>query len=186
MTDKAALREQAIAHRDRIRPEDEDIENVSTLFFDHVDLSGKIISVYWPMGKEFDSRYLIQDLMKTGKQIAIPVPARGGRVMSFRLWDGKTNLTQGSYGTMIPPEGELVEPDILVIPFLAFDRKGHRLGRGAGHYDATIASLRSKKEILTIGVGYAAQAVLFNLPAEEHDQPLDMVITPSGVHDFRL
>ena len=76
-------------------------------------------------------------------------------------------------------------PDILLIPFLSFDRYGYRLGQGGGYYDATLAHLREEKDILAIGMGYAQQAVLFKLPAEDHDQKMDMVITPQNVHDFR-
>jgi 5-formyltetrahydrofolate cyclo-ligase len=185
MSTKAELREQAIFHRDRIKPEDEDVEAASALFFDHVDAAGKVVAVYWPMGKEFDSRYLIQDLLKKNIAVVLPVASKATREMAFAPWDGKAELVKGDFGIMVPDTQERAEPDILVVPFLAFDRRGHRLGRGAGHYDATIGALRARRKILAIGLGYAGQAVLFNLPAEEHDAPLDLVITPSGVHDFR-
>ena len=186
MTDKKELREQAILHRDRIRPEDEDIEAASEHFFEHVACAGRTVAIYWPMGREFDSRYLVQDLFKKGVSVALPLASRESRVMTFAPWDGKSELIKGAFGIMVPDTAERVVPDILIVPFLAFDTRGNRLGRGAGHYDATLAHLRMKGEILAIGLGYAAQAVLFNLPAEDHDQRLDMVITPKGVHDFRL
>ena len=64
------------------------------------------------------------------------------------------------------------------MPLLAFDRRGHRLGYGEGYYDATLADLRARKKVIAVGLAYAQQAILFNLPAEDHDQPLDWIITP--------
>lgn len=186
MQDKDALREQAVYHRDRIKPEDEDIENAVLLFRDSVPLkSGQVVAAYWPLGREFDVRYLIDETLKAGATVALPIARKSSREMQFAPWDGKSELVKGEWGIFMPPTQERVEPDILLVPFLAFDRKGYRLGRGGGHYDATLAALRAKKEILAVGVGYAAQAVLFNLPVEPHDQRLDMIITPGGVHDFR-
>jgi 5-formyltetrahydrofolate cyclo-ligase len=182
---KDDLREQAMLHREKIRPGDEDIENAAALFRQAVPFEGKIVAAYWPTGDEFDARYLIDDILKAGGKIALPIAAKATREMQFAPWDGTGDLVKGEWGIFIPKTDERVEPDILLVPFLAFDRKGFRLGRGGGHYDATIAALRGKREILAVGVGYAAQAVLFNLPAEPHDEKLDMVITPNGVHDFR-
>ena len=182
---KDELREQALLHREKIRAEDEDIEAAVAHFRRAVDIQGKIVAAYWPLGDEFDARYFIDDLLKAGARVALPIATKTSRVMAFAPWNPKGDLIKGDFGIFIPKTDERVEPDILLVPFLAFDRKGYRLGRGGGHYDATIESLRAAKEILAVGVGYAAQAVLFNLPVEPHDQKLDMVITPQGVHDFR-
>ena len=86
---------------------------------------------------------------------------------------------------MEPQSNEAVEPDILIVPMLAFDRKGIRLGQGGGYYDATLETLRNKKTIQAIGVAYASQAVLFTLPAEAHDQKMDYILTPQGITDYR-
>jgi len=184
--DKSELREQAKLHRDQINPASEDTESLFRFFIDHVHPGkDKIISLYWPIGSELDTRFLIDDLIRAGHKIALPVTHEKDRLLTFRLWDGKGDLVKDKFGTFVPPEGEEVEPDILMVPLLAFDRAGHRMGYGRGHYDATLAAARQKKEILAVGVGYAAQAVLFNLPAEPHDEKLDMVLTPAGVRDFR-
>lgn len=173
-------------HRKTLRPEDESAEDAARLFLEHVPVkSGDVIALYWPMGDEFDCRYILQDLLAAGHDICLPVAAKESRIMTFSRWDGKGELVRGAFGIFVPPDSAPIDPDIVVVPFLAFDRKGHRLGRGGGHYDATLADLRSRKHILAVGVGYASQAVLFNLPAEPHDQPLDMIVTPLGVHDFR-
>ena len=91
----------------------------------------------------------------------------------------------GAYGICEPQGTDLLEPDLFLVPLLAFDRKGYRLGQGGGYYDATIKAYRDKKEIQAIGIGYGMQAVVFNLPIEEHDQKMDLVITPEQVFDFR-
>ena len=77
-----------------------------------------------------------------------------------------------------------LEPDVVIVPLLAFDRRGYRLGQGGGYYDATLADLRAKKNIIAVGLAYAQQACLFNLPVEEHDQKLDWVVTPQGAQEF--
>jgi 5-formyltetrahydrofolate cyclo-ligase len=189
--DKNALREQARDHRRTIDPNSENSENLFQIFMDEVaPTKDKIISVYWPIGTELDTRFLIDDLIREGFKVALPVTPKktedyGGRALSFRLWDGKGELIEGNAKTFIPPEGQDVDPDIFLIPLLAFDRKGNRMGYGQGHYDNTLIVARKHKEILAIGVGYAQQAVLFDLVTEPHDQKLDMVLTPVQFFDFR-
>ncbi len=187
MTEKAQLRDHALLHLERMQSGVEDPENTVDLFYNHVPVKkGQVVALYWPIGKELDSRYLLDDLIRRGYTVALPVASKSDRVMKFAKWDGKGDLVKGDFGIFVPPKIENIDPDIVLVPFLAFDRRGNRLGRGAGHYDATLEALREKRKILAIGLGYASQAVLFNLPAEPHDQRLDMVITPDGVHDFRF
>ncbi len=188
MSDKDELREHALLHRRSLHADSENPEDAARLFCDHVPLKNdSIVALYWPTDDEFDCRYLIQDLLNQGIDICLPVAKKGqNRVMTFSRWGGHGDLIRGDFNIFVPPVLDPVIPDIIVTPFLAFDRKGHRLGRGGGHYDATLADLRAKKPVLAVGIGYASQAVLFNLPSEPHDQRLDMVVTPLGVHDFRI
>jgi len=79
---------------------------------------------------------------------------------------------------------EYITPEILIVPLLAFDRKGNRLGYGGGYYDATLEHLRKDGNVIAAGFAYSQQAVLFNLPSEAHDQKLDWVITPQKIYDF--
>lgn len=189
MTDtlsKNDLREQAQIHRTQLPPDITAAEEAARLFADTVSVAkGQVVAGYWPIGKEFDVRYILDDLLKQGVACALPVASGETRVMRFAHWDAATPMKKGGFGTMEPDGTEFADPDILLVPFLAFDRRGYRLGRGGGHYDATLADLRARKHILAVGVGYAEQAVLFNLPVEDHDQKLDLIITPRGVHDFR-
>lgn len=183
---KDDLREQALIHRSHLPPDINAPEEAARLFRETFALaSGQIVAGYWPYGKEFDVRYILDDLLKAGVTCALPVAVTDTRVMRFVLWNDKTVMKKGAFGILEPEGGDLVDPDILLVPFLAFDRRGYRLGRGGGHYDATLADLRARKQILAVGVGYAEQAVLFNLPAEEHDQKLDVIITQQRVYDFR-
>ncbi len=188
MTDlsKDDLREQARIHRTQLPPDITAPEEAARLFIEHVAVSpGQVVAGYWPIGKEFDVRYILDDLLKAGVTCALPVAGKDTRIMRFIRWTAELPLTKGVHGTMEPADGDHVDPDILLVPLLAFDRRGYRLGQGGGYYDATLADLRARKHIVAVGVGYAQQAVLFNLPVEDHDQKLDMIITPRGVHDFR-
>ncbi len=172
-------------HRDRIEINQEDFENIINIFFDFFKPNSKqIIAAYYPMGKEFDTRFLLDELVNRGFTCALPRVQKGSRILEFVRWTQDTAMKKGAFGIEEPQDGESVTPDLLLVPLLAFDQKGYRLGYGGGYYDATIAHLRASKEITTIGVGYAEQAVLFNLPREAHDIPMDYMLTPDGVIDF--
>lgn len=184
--DKSSLREQATYHRDRIARREEDYESAAHIFFAEIKPDpASVIAGYWPKEKEFDVRHILADALARNMACCLPTIAAGQRELIFRPWDEKTPLKKAGFGLMEPEGDASVLPDILLVPLLAYDRKGHRLGYGKGHYDATLAALRAQKDILAIGVGYSEQAVLFNLPTHEFDQKLDMMLTPQGLTDFR-
>lgn len=187
---KETLRQEAIRHRNLINPtvDDEDPEKACALFFEHImPQKGQVVSLYWPMGREFDTRPLIDTLLKDGITCALPVVMPDTRELRFARWNESIALVPGPMKSSHPEindKTEWVEPDIIGTPLLAFDRKGHRIGYGGGYYDATIKALRGKKDVLAVGIAYARQAVIFNLPAEDHDQKLDWVVTPKKAHCF--
>lgn len=184
---KEQMRTEARRHRSFIDPGSEDPEKAAEYFFSSIDPKpNQIIAAYWPKGREFDCGPIIEGILKAGNTCGLPVVQDGTRELKFAKWTEDINLVSGAFGVHHPPvEGaKWVEPDIVVVPMLAFDRRGYRLGHGGGYYDATLAALRKKKEILAVGVAYGQQAVLFNLPVEDHDQRLDWVITPKGTHYF--
>lgn len=184
--DKDTLRTEAIRHRDFIDPLDDNPEEAVALFFEHIKpQKDQVVAGYWPKGKEFDSRPIFDDVMQAGCFGCLPLVEKGSRVLKFSQWQEGDALTEGTYGILEPSQKEFITPDILLIPLLAFDRHGYRLGYGGGYYDATLAKLRAEKDILAVGVGYSTQAVLFNLPREEHDQALDWIITPKSAQEFR-
>ncbi len=187
-TDKEILRREALRHRDLIVPEADDAEKAAALFFDAIaPAPGQSVALYWPKGREFDTSALLERLLAEGFTCALPVMQPGSLVMKFAVWKEGQELIAGPFGVMQPANNEKthwIEPDLVIVPLLAFDRRGNRLGYGGGHYDATLGHLRQKKDIIAIGLAYALQAVLYKLPIEAHDQKLNNVITPAQVHTF--
>lgn len=186
---KTILRTEAMRHRARLDPRIENIDAVTEKFFLTVaPAQGQVIAAYWPKDREFDTRALLDELIKRGFTCALPVMQKDSRVLKFAKWNDKLPLKESAFGIMEPAENNLVEwvePDIVITPMLAFDRQGSRLGHGYGYYDATLSDLRARKKITAVGVAYGQQACLFNLPSEPHDEKMDVIITPAGVHDFR-
>lgn len=185
---KETLRQEAIRHRDMIDPASESPDDAAEIFFNTIEIKpGQIIASYCPKGREFDPGLLTEQLIEKQISCALPVVQKDSRVLGFALWDGKSQLVSGPFGISQPEINDQtvwVEPDIVLVPFLAFDRSGGRLGYGGGYYDATLKTLRAKKDVVAVGIGYAQQAVLFRLPHEPHDELLDWVITPQQAHYF--
>ncbi len=148
----------------------------------HWPAPGAVVSGYWPFRSEIDPRPLMARLAAAGARIALPVtPPKGSDApLHFRLWDAVDELRPGHFPVHEPPtHAKTVEPDLVLVPLLAFDRRGHRLGYGAGHYDRTLARLRALKPVTALGLAFAAQEV-DELPAGPHDQRLDGVVTERG------
>lgn len=182
---KASLRDEAIRFRNSIDPFSEDADEFITEFFECLKPQpGQVVALYWPRGREFDSSALIERLLKAGIVCALPVMQKDSKELRFARWDETVPLVAGPFEVMQPEVTDKtvwVDPDIVVVPMLAFDRHGYRLGYGGGYYDVTLAALRARKDIQAVGIGYSAQAVLFNLPVEDHDQKMDWIITPHKV-----
>lgn len=182
---KQSLRAEALRFRNMIDPASEDLEAVVSEFMECLNpQAGQVVALYWPKGREFDTGPLFEALLKRGVTCALPVIQPGTRELKFAAWSEDAALVPGPYDIMQPPIDEnsnWVEPDIVVAPMLAFDRQGHRLGYGGGYYDTTLAQLRARRPVVAVGIGYSAQAVLFNLPSEPHDQKMDWIITPHKV-----
>lgn len=188
LNQKKTLRQEALRHRVMMDPRAENPEEVGALFFETLKPQiDQIVALYWPIDKEFDPYAIMEQLQHNGNLCALPVVVKGSRVLKFAVWKEGDPLEEGAYKIPQPVVNEAthwVGPDIVLVPFLAFDRQGYRLGYGGGYYDATLQALRKERDILAVGVGYACQACLFKLPVEEHDEKLDWVITPQGAHYF--
>jgi len=142
------------------------------------------VSAYAPMGDEADPIPLLEALAARGHPTGLPVTPRERAPLLFRRWAPGDELVPARFELREPPASAPVfEPDILLVPLLAFDRAGHRLGYGAGYYDRTLGALRAKKPILAVGVAYAGQEV-DALPAEPHDEKLDWVVTEREARRF--
>jgi 5-formyltetrahydrofolate cyclo-ligase len=147
---------------------------------------GTVVSAFWPMADELDMRPLLQALHARGCVCALPVVVRPRAPLVFREWAPGDVLTPSAFGVAEPaPERAVLAPAIAVVPLLAFDAQGYRLGYGGGFYDRTLAGLRSSGAPFTaVGVGLAAQQMAA-LPREGFDQPLDWVLTEQGAVDCR-
>lgn len=136
-----------------------------------------LIAGYWPIGSELDSRGLMDQLWGRGHRICLPIAKGPGADLIFRIWKPGDTLKPGHYDIPEPlSTAEIVDPDVLIIPLVSFDRRGHRLGYGAGHYDRTIAQMRKRKKILAVGIALERQHVN-ELPMAKYDQALDFVVT---------
>jgi 5-formyltetrahydrofolate cyclo-ligase len=139
------------------------------------------VSAYLAIRSEIDAMPLMLALSGLRIPVALPVIVGRGQPLGFRLWTPGAPLEPGPFGTSVPRDGAEVEPDILIVPMLAFDARCHRLGYGGGFYDRTIARLRSRGPVHAFGLAYAGQEMP-RLPVEATDMQLDAVVTENGVN----
>lgn len=138
--------------------------------------AGAVVSGFWPIGHEIDIRPLLQLLHERGHSIVLPETPKRGNPLIFRLWQPGGVMVPERFGTS-RPDGPIAAPDFLLVPLLAFDRRGYRVGYGAGYYDRTLATLPGR---FRLGVAYAASE-LDEVPAGPYDEKLDAVATERGV-----
>ena len=135
------------------------------------------VSGFYPYLSEISVLELLGRLASAGWATALPVVVAKDEPLIFRRWSPGEALVSGLWGIQIPPGTALeVSPDVLLVPMLAYDARGYRLGYGGGFYDRTLAKLRASKKITAIGVAYSGQEVE-EVPHDEHDQPLDWIMT---------
>jgi len=136
-----------------------------------------IVAGYWPFDSEMDVRPALVALDKIGVDVVLPEVAAKDRPLRFRAWSPDEPLVEGGHGTFHPmASAPLMRPDIVIVPLLAFDRRGFRVGWGGGYYDRTLELLRKTGEVVAIGAAYAAQEV-DEAPSDAYDQPLNWIIT---------
>ncbi|WP_457796176.1 5-formyltetrahydrofolate cyclo-ligase [Methylocystis sp. S23] len=187
MTDvKTELRRHALARRDLVTHEEahgaaaaiarRGLALVEALAAE-TGLEAPVISVYWPIRSELNTRPLIDALAGKGYKVVLPVMHKVRQPLVFRDFAPGDGLVKGPFGLSEPAEDKTArDPDILFSPLAAFDRKGFRLGYGGGIYDATLAQLRPTKNLTAIGVAYSCQEA-DRVPTEPHDQRLDYLLT---------
>lgn len=134
---------------------------------------------YMAMRTEIDPMAAMEEAAAHGP-VGVPVIIGNGQPLKFRIWEPDSVMVKGDFGALIPEGGDWMEPEILIVPLVAFDRKGGRLGYGGGFYDRTLEMLRAKRPTLAIGFAYAGQEAE-GLPLEPTDQPLDMIVTEAGI-----
>ena len=184
--EKEKIRQDAIKHRDKFEKSPDMAEEIVQRFFEAFpELDNQIVALYWPIKSEMDTSPLIEELLRRNIQICLPKTEKGNAPLTFLKWDGKEPLVKSGFGTVAPEDKETnrTKPDIIIVPLVAFDRYGTRLGYGKGHYDMTLSKLKdSGHGYKTVGYAYDQQICLFPLPKEPHDQRLDMVLTPSQIY----
>jgi 5-formyltetrahydrofolate cyclo-ligase len=181
MTDKSPkdlLRAEALARRGKLGVAERAAFSIAITervipFAEQMD--GGPVGGFWPIRTEIDPRPALKHLSSLGIQAALPVVMPSG--LMFRAWNMAEALIEGPFGLSEPdataPE---VSPRALLVPLAAFDRRGHRIGYGAGYYDRAIARLSAIGPLFTIGVAFAVQEIE-RVPEEAHDRALDVIVT---------
>jgi 5-formyltetrahydrofolate cyclo-ligase len=189
--EKQTIREQAKRVRAMIDLSDpqEHPQKAADYFFESFDItSDTIIAGYMPKAGEFDLFPLIDTALANNHKLAMPIIQKDTRILDFVLWDNQTQMEKGPYDIFQPKLSDSLQsvvPDIVIVPLLAFDLNGNRIGYGGGYYDATLQALRAQNDkLIAVGLCYARQAVIFKLPTEDHDQKLDWVITPQMAKNY--
>lgn len=143
---------------------------------------GVPLAGYMAMRTEIDPLPAMAEAAAHGP-VGVPVIQGRDLPLKFRRWEPDCAMVEGSFGAWVPQEGAWIEPEILIVPLVAFDRTGGRLGYGGGFYDRTLEMLRARRPTLAIGFAYSAQEAA-SLPLEPTDQPLDVIVTENEVLSF--
>jgi 5-formyltetrahydrofolate cyclo-ligase len=184
---KAELRREGLARRDALPAEIRKAaaEAIAARAFPLAIAPGMVVSGFMPLKSEINPLPLMRKLADAGARLALPIVAGRGKPLIMRSWQWGEPLVPGVWGIREPPPAAPeLQPDILLVPLLAFDRSGHRIGYGAGYYDLTIAQLRAKKPIAAVGIAFAAQEVE-SVPRTAFDARLDLVLTEDETIDLR-
>ena len=143
--------------------------------------AGKVLAGYMPMRTEIDP---LPAMAAHDGPVCVPVIMGKGQPLAFRAWTPQARMVPGPFGAQVPESGDWLTPQVLIVPLVAFDGQGGRLGYGGGFYDRTLEGLRAKGDVLAIGFAFSAQHV-GQLPLEPTDQRLDLMVTERGMIDPR-
>jgi len=181
-SDKAALRAAALARRDGLDPAFRAAasEEIARRALPLLPSPGGALGGFWPIRSEMDPRPLLHAAAALGHRLALPRVTKDGLV--FHAWDPEAPLRAGRFGLSEPPDdAPVVDPAALIVPLAAFDRRGHRIGYGAGYYDRAIERLTAgARALATIGVAFSAQEV-DRVPDAAHDRTLDWIVSETEV-----
>jgi 5-formyltetrahydrofolate cyclo-ligase len=184
---KKTIRREAVARRDALPAAERGkaAEAIAARPFPIAITPGTIVSGFSALKSEINPVPLMRKLADQGAQLALPVVAGKGRPLIMRAWSFGAPLDAGVWGIR-EPKGDAPEvaPDMLIVPLLAFDRHGNRIGYGAGYYDMTIGKLRAMKPTVAVGIAYAAQEIA-EVPVTPRDARLDLVLTEREIIDLR-
>ena len=142
--------------------------------------AGAVVSGYWAIRDEIDAMPLLARLVGAGFVCCLPTVVGKRHALQFRVWTPGAELERGPFRIPEPAEDAApVRPTHLLVPLLAYDREGYRLGYGGGYYDRSLRALRQSRPIVAVGMAYTEQLVP-DLPRAEHDEPLDWIVTERG------
>jgi 5-formyltetrahydrofolate cyclo-ligase len=185
--EKAIVRRDAMTRRNAL-PADlraQAAETIAARPFPLAIRPGTVVSGFMPLKSEINPLPLMRALAAQGARLALPVIEQRRKPLIMRAFAFGDALNPGQWGIREPtPQAPEVVPDIMLVPLLAFDRSGKRIGYGAGYYDRTIAKFRAVKPVPAIGIAYAAQEIA-DVPVTERDVRLDLVLTEREVIDLR-
>jgi 5-formyltetrahydrofolate cyclo-ligase len=187
ITHKADLRQAALERRDRMPAATRAAaaETIAARPLPVVPGPDAIVSGFSPIRSEINPLPLMRAFAGAGARLALPTLVGRGHPLMFREWRFGAELRRGQWGIREPmPDAPEVKPDILLVPLAAFDRRGYRIGYGAGYYDLTLNGLRAIKPVTAIGIAFAEQEIE-RVPALSHDARLDLVVTERDVIDCR-
>jgi 5-formyltetrahydrofolate cyclo-ligase len=179
IAEKVALRERGIAARSTLRGETRQraTAGATARALEKLQAHSGTIGLYFAFRDEINALPLMEALAAVGRRLALPCTPKFGEALTFRAWTPGDTLVRGRMNIPEPsPEAPIVLPQALVVPPVAFDRRGYRIGYGAGFYDRTIPILRNHHPVFALGFAFACQEAE-NLPAEQHDVPLDAIAT---------
>jgi len=143
---------------------------------------GVPLAGYMPIRTEIDPLPAMAEAAAHGP-VGVPVIKAAGHPLDFSRWTPGCPLRAGPFGATVPEHDDFFEPEILIVPLVAWSRAGGRLGYGGGFYDRTLERLRARRATLAIGFAFGAQEAA-DLPLEATDQPLDMMVTEAEVIHF--
>lgn len=144
---------------------------------------GAVVAGYMPIRTEIDPRPAMAAHLAAGGggRVCVPVIEAEGRPLRFREWTPDAPMQPGPFGASVPESGDWLVPSVVIVPLVAFDWRGYRLGYGGGFYDRTLEGLRATGlPVIALGFAYAEQEVE-DVPVEPTDQPLDLIVTQAGV-----
>ncbi|MEP2981070.1 MAG: 5-formyltetrahydrofolate cyclo-ligase [Lentilitoribacter sp.] len=156
-------------------------KQIKSFFFELDIAPNAITSAFLPIKTEVDLNELIHELWSQHRSVCLPYMLDKENI-EFREYNKTTELIDNGFGTLAPSgASEVVDPDVMLVPLSAFDETGGRIGYGAGFYDRAIVKLLDNdKTPLLIGIAFACQQV-DRVPCEDHDIPLDMILTENGL-----
>ena len=179
---KLQARKSAFARRKQAKSPDNDAACIAMLLEAVLSFKGKVLAGYMPIRTEVDPIPVMAAMAGFG-QVCVPVIEGAGLPLKFKEWTPGCKMIDGPFGAMVPESGEWLTPEVLIVPLVAFDAKGGRLGYGGGFYDRTLEGLRAQGHVTAYGYAFSAQEAA-DLPQEPTDQRLDGIVTQAGLVQF--